>query len=109
MVYYTGVIVYVLPHERYAKKRKLYKMAERSFASYVPFRHVRRISSFELGRGVLGRYYPLFGQIDIGDWIHGDDFEEVYTHEARHSMNHASPEKDVRDFTRNVLGKTRRN
>jgi hypothetical protein len=107
MVYHNGAVIYLKPQKKYRKPKKLYKKQEMDFTSYIPFLHVRRVSSSELGRGVLGRYYPLFGQIDIGDWIHGDDFEEVYTHEARHAMNPASSERDVRDFTRNTLKKKR--
>jgi len=107
MAYYTTVVEYTPPQKKYRNPRKLYRKKERDFTNYIPFLHVRRVSSFDLGMGVLGRYYPLFGQIDIGNWIYGDDFDEVYTHEARHAMNPDSSEKDVRDFTRNTLKKRR--
>ncbi len=100
MEYYSSQKEYRQPHEKYKKQ-------DEDFSSHIPFRQASRMNSYQLGNGVLGRYFPGTGEIQIADFAHGDDFSEIYTHEARHSMNHSSEEKDVREFTRNVLKKTK--
>lgn len=93
--------------EMYHKTKKKYDIVEHDFTSHIPFKHIRRINQYDIGYGVLGRYFPASGQIDVVDWLDRDGFEEVYTHEVRHSMNPLSSEKDVRDFTKNIIGKSK--
>lgn len=102
--------MYCLPHSlEYRPPKEEYRIPAIDFSSAIPFIPVRRVPQHQLGYGVLGRYFPGSGQVDIVDWAHGNDFEEVYAHEARHAMNPDSGEEDVRQFTRNVMGESRWN
>lgn len=84
-----------------------YEKVEQDFEIHIPFIPVERRNEYQLGFGVKGRHFPASGQTDIVDSAHGDDFNEIYTHEAKHCKNPSSEEDEVRDSTRNLLRSTR--
>ncbi len=53
-----------------------------------------------LGYRVLGRAFPRLGLIEIADDLHGNDFEEVKTHELMHMENPTASEYEIRALTR---------
>jgi hypothetical protein len=98
MVYCTG--------PEYRPPDRKYRKPGRDFTSYIPFIPFTRKKRWQLGNGVLGRLFPFYSQMDILEDVQWET-EEIYTHEAKHRMNPAASERDIRDSTRNLLGTTR--
>lgn len=91
--------------KEYNDLKELAGSPEKSYGLFMPTGLVvRRVPQNILGNGVLGRAFIHLNYIEILDFLIGDEYMEVLTHEVLHIMYPNKKEVEIRMMTKYQVG-----